>query len=270
MKRVHLFEFEDLAWFPDSVRNYVTDFLQFLTNKANMYKCIIPMLEQAVKDSGKDQIIDLASGGGGGILRLNEALKKEIPNLKITLTDYYPNLDAFRHTKSLAPNIDFYGQSVDARNVPAELSGLRTQFLSFHHFRPDDAQKILQNAIDANTPIAIFEGQERSLPSFVAMLFSPVSVLLATPFIRPFKIGRIVFTYLIPIVPLVVLWDGFVSSLRTYSVDEMNEIIGKLNGKDYFEWKIGRMKSGPGNILYLIGQPKKINYGRTKTHQSVI
>ena len=88
------------------------------------------------------------------------------------------------------------------------------------------------------------------------MIFSPISVLLTTSFIHPFKIGRIIFTYFIPIVPLLVLWDGIVSSLRTYSVDEMNALIASLNNKETFNWEVGKVKSGPGKILYLLGTRK--------------
>jgi hypothetical protein len=88
------------------------------------------------------------------------------------------------------------------------------------------------------------------------MIFSPITVLLTTPFIRPFHIGRIIFTYLIPIVPVLILWDGVVSSLRTYSVDEMNELVSNLHNKENFNWEVGRVKSGPTNILYLLGTKK--------------
>lgn len=257
MGRIHLFEFEDLSWFPSFLRNYGTDFLQFLSNKTKMYKPIIPIIKKGLEKSGTDQIIDLGSGGGGGLIWLNSELKKDIPNLKITLTDYYPNISAFKFTKKQADNFEFVEKSVDARNVPAELNGLRTQFLSFHHFRPDDAKQILQNAINSNSSIAIFEGQERSVPSILAMLFSPISVLLTTPFIRPFRLERIIFTYLIPIVPLFVLWDGIVSSLRTYSIKEMNELIGTLNGKENYDWEVKKVKSGPSVVLYLLGTKKK-------------
>lgn len=257
MGRIHLFEFEDLKWFPDFLRNYGTDFLQFLSNKTKMYKPIIPIIKKGLEKSETNQIIDLGSGGGGGLIWLNSELKKDIPNLKITLTDYYPNISAFKFTKKQADNFGFVEKSVEARNVPPELNGLRTQFLSLHHFRPDDAQQILQNAINSNRAIAIFEAQERSVPSILAMVFSPISVLLTTPFIRPFKPGRIIFSYLIPIVPLFVLWDGIVSSLRTYSVKEMNVLIGQLNGKENYDWEVNKVKSGPGVVLYLLGTKKK-------------
>ncbi|WP_299437755.1 hypothetical protein [uncultured Aquimarina sp.] len=85
----------------------------------------------------------------------------------------------------------------------------------------------------------------------------PISVLLVTPFIRPFKIKRIIFTYLIPIVPLFVLWDGVVSSLRTYSVKEMNGLVENLNGTENYDWEIDKVKSGPGVVLYLLGTKKE-------------
>jgi len=255
--RIHLFEFEDQKWFPTSLRNYGTDFLQFLSNKTKMYKPIIPLLEKAIKESGTNQIIDLGSGGGGGLIWLNEELKKNNPDIKILLTDYYPNISAFEHTKETSENFDFVNTSIDARNVPKELNGIRTQFLSLHHFSPNDAKKILQNAVDTDKSIAIFEAQERSIASLIAMFFSPITVLLTTPFIRPFKMGRIIFTYLIPIVPLFVLWDGIVSSLRTYSVKEMNGLVNNLKNQEKFNWEIGRIKSGPGVIMYLIGTKKK-------------
>lgn len=256
MGRIHLFEFEDQKWFPDFLRNFGTDFLQFLSNKTKMYKPIIPVIKKALEKSRTSQIIDLGSGGGGGLIWLNEELKKDIPDLKITLTDFHPNIPAFEYTKHQAENFRYIEKPVDARDVPSDLKGLRTQFLSFHHFRPGDAKQILQNAINSNSSIAIFEAQERSVPSVLAMIFSPITVLLTTPLIRPFKIGRLLFTYLIPIVPLFVLWDGVVSSLRTYSVKEMNELISDLEGCENYTWEVAKVKSGPGVILYLVGTEK--------------
>lgn len=256
MNRVHLFEFEDQQWFPTFLRNYMIDFLQFLTNKGKIFKPVIPLIEKGIEKSGTNQIVDLGSGGGGGLLWISSELQKTNPDLKILMTDLYPNIPAFEYTKNQGHNFEYIKDPVDALHVPGDLIGLRTQFLSLHHFKPKDVKKILQNAIDNKSNIAIFEGQERSVASIIAMLFSPISVLLTTPFIRPFKIGRIIFTYLIPLVPLFVLWDGIVSSLRTYSVKEMELLIEELKNKDKFDWEFGRIKSGPGINLYLLGTLK--------------
>lgn len=257
MARIHLFEFEDQKWFPAFLRNYGTDFLQFLANNTKMYKPVVPLIAKVLEKNKINQIVDLGSGGGGGLVWLNTQLKKKIPNLKIILTDFYPNIPAFEFTKKQADNFAYIESSVDARNLPSNLKGLRTLFLSLHHFKPKDAVLILQNTVDSKSSIAIFEAQERSIKSILAMLFSPLSVILTTPFIRPFKIGRIFFTYFIPIVPFFVLWDGVISALRTYSVKEMNALIKSLKGAENYTWEINKVKSGPGIILYLIGTSKK-------------
>lgn len=257
MRRVHLFEFEDFKWFPSFLRNYMTDFLQFLTNKSRLFKPSLSILDKILTDTGENRIIDLGSGGGGGLLWIADELVKNHPNLEILMTDLYPNISAFEFTKRKNDSFSYSAEPIDARNVPDNLDGLRTQFLSLHHFKPEDARSILKNAIDSNSNIAIFEGQERSAASIIAMIFSPISVWLTTLFIRPFKLGRIVFTYLIPLVPIFVLWDGVVSALRTYSVEEMEELVDKLENKEAYEWQIGRVKSGPGVNLYLTGIKKQ-------------
>ena len=256
MGRIHLFEFEDQKWFPSIIRNYGTDFLQFLSNKTKLYKHAVPIIKKGLENSELNTIVDLGSGGGGGLLWLNSELKKDIPDLKITLTDFYPNISAFDYTKKQADNFSYIQESVDAKQVPENLKGLRTMFLALHHFKPMDAKLILQNAVDSNSAIAVFEVQERSIPSIIAMLFSPLSVWFTTPFIRPLKFGRFLFTYFIPIVPLFVLWDGIVSALRTYSVQEMQDLVKDLNGTENYNWEMKKVKNKPGVLLYLLGTKK--------------
>lgn len=253
MKRLHLFEFEDQKWFPTFLRNYMTDYLEHVAHQMNIYQGLVPFIKNALNRSNGEQIIDLASGGGGGMVKLVEGLQQEIPALKVHLTDYYPNLKAFEKLAAANDAFSFEKTSVDAKNVPAHLKGFRTIFLALHHFRPQDARSILQNAVDAGESIAVFEAQERSIKNFIGMLFVPIMVLLFTPFIRPFSIGRILFTYLIPILPLLILWDGLVSVLRTYSLSEMDELIQGLEGAEGYIWEKGRAKSGPASVLYTIG-----------------
>lgn len=251
MKRIHLFEFEDLQWFPSFIRNYGTDFLQFVSNQFNFYEGISPIVIKGVKKSRTNQIIDLASGGGGGWKKLSKYLKMEIPDLTIILTDFYPNIEAFKKTVQAHPDVfEFRTEPVNALNVPKTLKGLRTQFLSFHHFKPVDAKRILQNAVDSQVPIALFEAQERDFQHLIKNMFSPLMVLLTTPFIRPFRWGRIIFTYFIPIVPLFVLWDGVISVLRTYTVEEMKAMTKTLEDSNKYIWEIGKSKNGQ-SVFYI-------------------
>ena len=257
MKRRHLFEYEDQQWFPVFIRNYGTDFLQFIANKMDMYKEIIPVLIKGLQKSGHKKIIDIASGGGGGWEKIAPRIKDEIPDIQITLTDYYPNIEAMKRMLLVDKDIFKYvPESIDALDVPKQLEGLRTLFLSFHHFKYEDANKVLQNAIDARMPIAVFEIQERNMEHVLKNIFSPLMVLLTAPFIKPFSIGRLVFTYLLPVVPMFILWDGVVSVLRTYTLDEMKKMTTELNKRMHYKWEIEKIKDGPITILYLLGYPK--------------
>ena len=158
--------------------------------------------------------------------------------------------------------IDGYRGPVDARDVPAELNGFRTVFNAFHHFKPDDARAVLQSAVSARQPIGVFEIPERTIPIVIAtMVFVPILVLLSTPFIRPFRLERLLFTYLIPLVPLTCFWDGFVSQLRAYTPDELRGLADSLGGVGY-EWKAGKVSvagSGPPNLTYLVGRPVRFD-----------
>ena len=49
MARIHLFEFEDQQWFPSFLRNYMTDFLQFISNKFDIYKPVVPVIQKGLK-----------------------------------------------------------------------------------------------------------------------------------------------------------------------------------------------------------------------------
>ncbi|MEJ7676700.1 MAG: hypothetical protein WKG06_02240 [Segetibacter sp.] len=235
-----------------------TDYLQFAANTFDIYKCVIPIIKKGIESSGNNTIVDIASGGGGGLVKIAGHLKKSIPYLKIILSDYYPNIDAFKITKSKQPDIfEYVEESVNAMDVPKYLKGFRTQFNSLHHFKPKDAKAILQNAIDSNQAIGIFEAHQRDIKNIVRMLLSPIAVLLMTPFIKPFKVDRIIFTYLIPVLPLITLWDGVISVLRTYTVTELKQMIFELRNNERFDWEVGIAKGKQNEILYLLGTPKK-------------
>jgi hypothetical protein len=258
MKRIHAFEFEDLTWFPENLRNYETDFLQFGANVFDMYKAVMPIILKGVESSGNHTMLDIASGGGGGLVKIARNLKNSIPDVKIILSDYYPNMGAFKRTKTKQPDVfEYIEYPVNATDVPPQLKDFRTQFLSFHHFRPKDAKAIFQNAVDNKQAIGIFEAQQRNPKNVIQRFFSPIAVLLMTPFIKPLKFDRILFTYLIPIIPLFVLWDGIVSVLRTYTVTELKQMILEVSNHALFDWEVGIAKGSPTDVLYLLGIPRK-------------
>src|SRR5208337_3755982 len=192
MRRVHLIEFHELPWFPSPLRDYVTDALQFGFNVFRVYAPVAALLQRVLDTTGSQSIVDLCSGGSGPWLDLARRLQFRTSQadplgLQIWLTDKYPNLRAFQAAREASENqIVFYEGPVDARKVPRELKGLRTMFTSFHHFSPDDARAILQDAVDARESVGIFEATRRAWPTIGLMVAWVLVLFVCTPWVRPF------------------------------------------------------------------------------------
>jgi hypothetical protein len=255
MRRVQFIEFHEKPWFPSSLRDGVTDALQFGFHFLKAYAPIAPLLQSALDSTRSRSIVDLCSGGGGPWLDLARKLQADPPGLHIWLTDKYPNLSAIENVRAASENqIAFYAGSVEAMKVPGELKGFRTMFTSFHHFSPEEARAILQNAVDARESIGIFETARRA-PSTIGLVFAfALMLFVCTPWIRPFRWSRLLWTYLVPIIPLVLLFDGVVSCLRTYRPEELRDMVEQLRASEY-QWEIGELLTGKVPITYLIGYP---------------
>jgi hypothetical protein len=254
MPRLHLFELEDQSWFPVTIRDLATDYLQFIQDRFRIDRAMTPLVRRALDQSGTNQIVDLCSGGSGPLLGLMADLAADGRPVHATLTDLFPNAPAFAKIAAASGGLIGYARDpVDARQVPADLIGLRTIFNGFHHFTPADARSVLHAAAAARQPIAIFEMSERSLRT-LPVLLTPLFVWLVTPFMRPVTWRRVFWTYLVPLVPLTCLWDGVVSQLRAYTVPELR---GLGAGSAPMRWEAGQVPvaKGRGRLTYLIGFP---------------
>jgi hypothetical protein len=255
--RLHLFELADQSWFPSAIRDLVTDYLYFIETRFALHQPTVALVAEALQRSDSTQIVDLCSGGGGPMPKLLQALAAKGVRPHVTLTDRFPNTQAFQRIAAASNGqISFRNQPVDARTVPPDMRGLRTMFNSFHHFRPGDAMAVLRDAVQAGQPIGIFEIPDRNLRTLVPMFFLvPLLVIITTPFIRPFRWRRLLWTYLLPLAPVACWWDGIVSQLRAYSPAELQDLAEAM-GATYC-WRAGRVPivSTAGYLTYLIGYP---------------
>lgn len=260
MRRYHGFEWEDLPWFPHAWRNYMTDMLQFsFTLGAARAPLVSEKLNQLLDATGSDEIVDLCSGSSGPVLWFRQKLEEQRGGpVRVVLTDKYPNLAAFGHcAEKSGGRVTFRSEPVDATAPPAGLGRVCTMFTCFHHFRPEVARSILANAAEQRRAIAVFESSERVVKAMLLVLFGgPLAVLLLTPFVRPFRWGRLFWTYLAPVVPLALTWDGVVSCLRSYTVAELTGMTASLTSEDY-RWEVGRARLHglPANTTYVVGYP---------------
>ena len=255
----HLFEFEDLSWFPNTIRESMMDCLCFIIKIFNIYQPIMPLILEGLQKTDSKQIVDLCSGGGGAMEQISQNINRQSDNkIQIVLTDKFPNVNAFQllATKSKG-DISFLETSIDASNVPSTLLGFRTIFSAFHHFSKPFAKSVIQNAVYAKSGIGIFDGGDKNIFIIIGLiLIKPFIFIFCTPFFKPFRFSRLFFTYLIPIIPVCQIWDGIVSIIRLYKPNELLKVATEVDTETYC-WRAGKVKNKFGmQVTYLIGYPK--------------
>ena len=217
------------------------------------------MIRSTLERSGEKEILDLCSGGAGPVLAVAAALAEDGREIQITLTDRYPDPGAIELAKSRAiPGLRYESQPMNALDVPRDRPGLRTLFNAFHHLRPAQAKEVLASAVSGRRPIVVLESLQRKPLTLIGMFFAPLMALLIVPFMRPFRLAWIPLTYLIPAIPLFIMWDGIVSCLRIYTEEELLGMAREADPNDTFDWEALSIPLAPQPVpgIGLIGIPR--------------
>jgi hypothetical protein len=262
MSLVRLFEIHDQPWVPQFLRDEFVDQLQMILEVMKTYEPIADLLRKRLDECGSERVLDLCSGAGGpwpSLVRDFEMQGARAP--EVLLTDKYPCTRKLHDSDSPAANrIHFLKRSVDATRIPADLHGFRTLFSSFHHLNAEEARRLLEDSVQRRQGIAIFEAPARRVLTLLSLLFIPIAAWLFVPFRRPFRWSRLLWTYVIPVVPFVLFYDGLISCLRAYSLGELHEMTSGIPARGY-RWEIGEEAGGllPLRITYLIGSPQSVS-----------
>lgn len=266
VKRIQLIEFEDLRWFPGWLRSCMTRLIILLQEMMGTSKVLAQLIADVLKEKKDRQIVDLGSGSGGVMPEVLRILHKDynLTDVRLIMTDLFPDKQVIRKFGDPREEmISYYPVPVDATNISTAPAGLKTMVNSFHHMSPKKARRILESAVQHRQPLLIYEMAENKLPLFVWWLFLPVSlailmvmVLFMTPFVRPMTWQQIVFTYVIPIIPICYAWDGQASLPRIYSLDDIEELLQGLDAQNY-RWKMGHaLKENDKKLgIYVLGLP---------------
>lgn len=261
MKRIDLFEFEDFAWFPDWLRRCITRLILVMHDLLGTPEKVSELIARVLRESNTSTILDLCSGSGGPMPQVLHILheKHGMKNIDLTLTDLYPD---FKTAKTINNrddnNIKYLTTPVDATNINLEKGGLRTMIGSFHHMPPRQAKRILESVQESGEPICIFEVSDNSTPIWLWWIAIPINFIMTlfiTPMVRPMTWHQLFFTYIIPIIPLCFAWDGAVSNARTYTLEDLDEILMTIDSQNNnYKWEKGIIE-GKTNQLYLLGIP---------------
>lgn len=258
--RLQLVELHEQPWLPEVLRRALTEYLATAVDLMNPFEPLAQRVAALCELAETDHVVDLCAGAGGPWARLHPAVVEALGRpVRVTMTDLHPNVAAYtRLAEATGGAVIGHSQPVDARAVPDRLTGVRTLFDGFHHFRPNDARAMLADAHRRRTPMLVAEVTRRSLAGVLGMLPAPLAVLALTPRIRPRTVARLIFTYVVPIIPLLVLWDGIVSCLRTYRPGELRAL---APADDDYRWEVDEYRVRGMTVTVLVGAPNRMGLG---------
>lgn len=228
------------------------------------------LLEAHLGGSLSDHVfIDFCAGGGGPTPSIERYINKDIsknrrtpwPPVQFVLTDLHPHIENWTRAAARSPNIHFSPSQIDASAAPPDLltnhlnstalnnsegKVAKKQFrlfnLAFHHFDDPLARRILANTLQTSDGFAIFELQDRSLRAFLSCCLLGVGVLLSAPLFawRWRSFGTLFWCWVIPVLPFVLVYDGWVSSLRTRTPDEVEALMRTcgVDEKEVDKWEL--------------------------------
>jgi len=261
MKRIQLFEWEDFPWFPSVLRDYMTQYIMVIHEVIGTTERLTPVLQEMLEKSQACLIQDTCSGAGGPMLQVFEHLKKDTPEISLQLSDLYPHQGRIQQLQTEPiEGIQYQAQARDVLTASFEPHSLQTMICSFHHMPPATAKKILSRAVQEQRPICIFEISDNEFPIWLwwlSLFPAALLTLLLTLKIRPLQYKQLLLTYIIPILPLCIGWDGAVSNARTYTAADLEELTSDLQSEGY-RWEIRKIENPtPSKMLCLMGLPQK-------------
>eukprot|EP01083_Nonionella_stella_P130722 396812_1 len=193
--RWHWFEIHDQSWCPNVFKEYLRRILYEMVYKDGL-RCgesLGEILLPIINEHNVCFILDLCSGTGGPSTIINRRINKHNPTKQIitVLTDLFPQLASWKVFAASNPNILYSSTPIDATNMDHkqiqrvlhdtnpqvfdnQLITCRTIFGAFHHFKPNLAIKIFEDAFRNSDLMIICDGfPNRSFIDFVtlSMLF---------------------------------------------------------------------------------------------------
>lgn len=237
-------ELEDYRWFPHFLRNFQTEFIGFVVNTFNVYGLFILHLKSL--SLSVQSMTDLCSGSGEPAISI---FGKSNCFSHLMLTDKYPKEMKFNNGE-----ISYNMISTDVLEMEFKRGTYYTMFNAFHHFKDAEKLNIVQKIQTSGSAAFIVEILEPTVFSFLKIFFTTsIGSLLLTPFILPFSLKRLFFTYVIPVNIFTISFDGILSVFKSRSLRQYQNLFS--NNEDAI--KIYRLKNRLNTLIVIQIEPEK-------------
>jgi hypothetical protein len=208
-------------------------YLVFYYRLFRYFRLWIPALAGFIEKTGSRSYLECCAGSGQVMELLVSGLPKRlVRDREFILSDLNPLPEFVEQVNaSTDSSIRYTEIPVDATRIPGDLDYPRIFINSFHHFPPETAGEIIKSGMQAGQGLIILEYVRHSLLGYVSMLAGSLTILLTLPFVvKPRDLPLMaVLTYLLPLFPLMFLWDGVVSCLRVYRPKDLSAMIAEEN-----------------------------------------
>jgi len=265
MNRIQAFEFNERNECPEFIRDGIVEILGKGIRWSKYFNNSIQAFVQFARKVDTTTFLDLCSGSGEPAALFIEALLSQgNTQFKFVLSDLFPKIHSMNNVaKQFSEQIQVITEPVDATNVKKEYDqAARTIINAFHHFPPEVAKDILKDCVKKSRGIFIIE----SFPRSVLKYFSIIPYLAVSYLINPFitqkdRALKLFFSFAIPVIPVLGLWDGFISSCRIHSKEELFEMVDEW--QSVYAWDYQEISFFPfGRAVIFSGVPKKISQAK--------
>jgi hypothetical protein len=238
-------ELEDYEWFTPLLRRQQVDFIGSVVRWFGVYQPLVAVLQQLLQQSKVCQITDCCSGSGGPAIFLHQRLNGMVQTV---LTDKFP-----QPLTSQVPGVRYKSTSTNVLNLQPAAEQLYTMHNAFHHFSTAEQKKILQQFAHNSSSFLIAEILQPDMPTFLQVLFtSTIGQLLLAPFVKPFSLARLLFTYLLPVNIITVTYDGIISVFKSKTASQYSKLTVGINTPGY-AITVSTLKSNSAQIVYITG-----------------
>lgn len=224
MRLPHLFEFMDVAWLPSGLRATMRDILECGNSKPfrPYYDWVADEVLRVTADGRYQRIVEL--GAGTAPITRHLARDPRSDGLSLIVCDGNPDEPAYRELQSRYPD------KVDPRYEPVDFSqphswGPGTLLVlsgTFHHIPARQRPQVLETLDQSADRVMIFEPLRKTLSSILFVFLSLFPALLVPLWYlgRPGRLRRVLWCWLVPMVPLMFWWDGIASCLRMWTREQ--------------------------------------------------
>lgn len=238
---------------PQIFKNLLTEFLDSLVELVAANKPFISLLEVSPTSSFYLHAPEV----GGSSALLAPFLQKDFPLNSITLLSDQLDKKRLAQLQSLSPETfkNIYLQKMT--DLPKEGTSPRIliSINKAHLLTDTELGDLLYKMSQTYDQILIGEGNNKSLRQVIGMLIlSPFMACLLTPFVKPFRFSRFIFTYPIPVMPLMIAWDGIIALFLIRTPEKILTLARQHSGPQW-NWRAGKHPNNRGGfVIYLHGK----------------